>query len=89
MPHHLYVCPAESLELRRYIAFRDALRARAEWRGEYERLKRAFADRAGAERQTYTQIKEVECHAFVERILSEGPNPALPPAATRRAARGG
>lgn len=69
MQHHLYVCPVHSIELRRHIVFRDALRARADWRREYERIKRGIADRSGGDRKTYAQIKEVECRAFVERIL--------------------
>jgi GrpB-like predicted nucleotidyltransferase (UPF0157 family) len=37
MSHHLYVCPANSFELRRHLIFRDALRARGDLRQEYER----------------------------------------------------
>lgn len=37
--HHLYVCPADSEELRRHTAFRDYLRAHPEAAEEYGRVK--------------------------------------------------
>jgi GrpB-like predicted nucleotidyltransferase (UPF0157 family) len=75
--HHLYVCPVESAELQRHLLFRDALRARADWRQEYEQRKREIADRADGDRKTYARIKEVACRAFIERILSEASDHAL------------
>ena len=36
--HHLYVCPEDSPELRRHIAFRDYLRAHPEAVREYSRI---------------------------------------------------
>src|SRR5271168_4929063 len=39
MSHHLYVCPANSFELRRHLIFRDALRTRGDLRNEYEKRK--------------------------------------------------
>ena len=71
MPHHLYVCPAGGAELRRHLVFRDALRVRADWRREYETLKRGIADRSGGDRKTYAQLKELTCRDFVERVLRE------------------
>ena len=71
MPHHLYVCPAQSEELRRHIAFRDALRARADWRQEYEKIKQGIAARADGDRKTYARIKETECRVFVQRVLGD------------------
>jgi GrpB-like predicted nucleotidyltransferase (UPF0157 family) len=69
MPHHLYVCPASSLELRRHICFRDVLRARPDLRGEYAAIKISIARRAGGDRRIYAEIKERECREFVERVL--------------------
>uniref|UniRef100_UPI00286D6180 GrpB family protein n=1 Tax=Armatimonas sp. TaxID=1872638 RepID=UPI00286D6180 len=69
MPHHLYVCPAQSEELRRHIAFRDALRARTDWRQEYEKIKQDIAARVDGDRKTYAWIKETECRVFVQRVL--------------------
>ena len=37
--HHLYVCPKDSPELRRHIAFRDYLRSHPEAAAEYSRIK--------------------------------------------------
>ncbi len=37
--HHLYVCPQDSAELRRHIAFRDYLRAHPDAVREYGRIK--------------------------------------------------
>lgn len=39
MRHHLYVCPQDSPELRRHLAFRDHLRANPEAVREYSRVK--------------------------------------------------
>ncbi len=37
--HHLYVCPQDSAELKRHLAFRDYLRAHPEAVREYSRIK--------------------------------------------------
>jgi GrpB-like predicted nucleotidyltransferase (UPF0157 family) len=67
--HHLYVCPTSAPELRRHVCFRDALRAQATLRREYEALKISIAHRAGGDRSLYAEIKERECREFVERVL--------------------
>jgi GrpB-like predicted nucleotidyltransferase (UPF0157 family) len=69
MPHHLYVCSMDGLELRRHLAFRDALRADEDLRREYEQRKLEIAARSGGDRSVYARIKEVECRSFVERVL--------------------
>jgi GrpB-like predicted nucleotidyltransferase (UPF0157 family) len=71
MAHHLYVCPADGLELRRHLAFRDALRAHDNFRQEYERRKLEIAERSAGDRKVYAQIKETECREFVERVLAD------------------
>ena len=43
MEHHLYVCPADSPELRRHVAFRDYLRGHPEAVLEYSRIKEEAA----------------------------------------------
>ena len=75
MAHHLYVCPVDGAELRRHLLFRDALRARADFRHEYERLKVAIAARSDGDRSAYARIKEIECRAFVECVLLESVAP--------------
>ncbi|SDY47972.1 GrpB family protein [Lachnobacterium bovis] len=37
--HHLYVCPEDSLELKRHLAFRDYLRVHPEAVDEYSKIK--------------------------------------------------
>jgi GrpB-like predicted nucleotidyltransferase (UPF0157 family) len=68
--HHLYVCPVSSLELRRHLKFRDALRAHDNLRQEYEKRKLEIAERSGGDRRIYAQIKEIECRDFVESVLA-------------------
>ena len=75
MPHHLYVCPANSLELHRHLIFRDALRARSSLRQEYERRKLDIAERSGGDRKVYAQIKEIECRDFIESVLHSEKDP--------------
>jgi GrpB-like predicted nucleotidyltransferase (UPF0157 family) len=70
MAHHLYVCPVDSLELRRHVIFRDALREHDNLRHEYEARKLDIANRSGGDRKVYARIKEVECRDFVERVLA-------------------
>ena len=70
MAHHLYVCPADSLELRRHLVFRDALRAHAHLRQGYEKRKVDIAGRSGGDRKVYAQVKEIECREFVESVLA-------------------
>ena len=43
MEHHLYVCPADSPELRRHLSFRDYLRSHPEAVHEYSRIKEEAA----------------------------------------------
>jgi GrpB-like predicted nucleotidyltransferase (UPF0157 family) len=70
MSHHLYVCPVNSVELRRHLTFRDALRAHDNLRQEYEKRKLDIAERSGGDRKTYAQIKEMKCRDFVESVLA-------------------
>jgi GrpB-like predicted nucleotidyltransferase (UPF0157 family) len=70
MSHHLYVCPATGLELRRHVAFRDALRADENLRRAYEQRKFEIAERSDGDRKLYARIKEIECREFVELVLA-------------------
>lgn len=69
MSHHLYVCPANSVELRRHLIFRDALRAQGNLRQEYEKRKLDIVERSGDDRMVYAKIKEIECRDFIESVL--------------------
>ena len=44
MPHHLYVCPQNSEELRRHITFRDFLRSNTEAMKKYSLIKETAAE---------------------------------------------
>ena len=69
--HNLYVCPQDSRELQRHIAFRNQLRRNARYRREYEKIKRDIARRSHDDRQLYAKIKEQECRSFVEKVLAD------------------
>jgi len=70
-PHHLYVCPRESEELKSQIAFRDYLRAHPEWVLRLSELKRSLCEQYGAEREAYMEgksamVREITCLALQE-----------------------
>ena len=69
MTHHLYVCPEQGRELRRHVAFRNALRGNVQLRREYEKLKIGIASRSDGDRRKYAQIKEEECRKFIDGIV--------------------
>jgi GrpB-like predicted nucleotidyltransferase (UPF0157 family) len=64
--HHLYVLTAAASELRRHLAFRDALRADRDLRDRYAALKRSLAYSYKDDRKSYTQAKS----AFINSILN-------------------
>jgi GrpB-like predicted nucleotidyltransferase (UPF0157 family) len=55
--HHLYVCPPDSAELRRHLAFRDYLRANPSAVEQLSALKLAVAAKVGDDRDAYQQGK--------------------------------
>ena len=63
--HHLYVCPPDSQEYHRHVAFRNHLRAHADDANTYASLKRKLALQFGTDREGYNQAK----NKFVEGIL--------------------
>ena len=67
--HHLYVCRANSLELRRHIAFRDYLLTHPDRAKEYSRLKRNLAGTYRNDRNTYTDAKD----EFITTVLDDAP----------------
>ena len=62
--HHLYVCPQDSPELRRHIAFRDYLRSHPEAVHEYSRIKEEGATLYPCDIEKYIEYKS----PFIERI---------------------
>ncbi len=67
MEHHLYVCAADSAELRRHVAFRDYLRTHPEAVRAYSRIKEEGARLYPYDREKYTEHKS----PFIEKIYAE------------------
>jgi len=65
MPYHLYVCPKNSEELLRHIAFREYLKGHASEREEYGSLKMRLAEQFPTSIDKYMSGK----HDCVQRIL--------------------
>jgi GrpB-like predicted nucleotidyltransferase (UPF0157 family) len=68
-PHHLYVLIKGADELRRHLAFRDALRADEVLRNRYAAMKRALAEAYPGDRSGYTEGKS----ALISATLSRKP----------------
>lgn len=66
--HHLHLVPLASPLWQERLAFRDALRADARLRAEYEALKLRLARRHRHDREAYTEAKS----PFVARVLQSG-----------------
>jgi GrpB-like predicted nucleotidyltransferase (UPF0157 family) len=67
-PHHLYVLSAGAAELRRHLAFRDALRADKILRDRYGALKMVLAKAHPNDRGAYTEAKA----AFIASVIDLG-----------------
>ena len=70
-PHHLYVCPPDSQEYRRHIAFRDYLRTHPKDANAYATLKRSLADKFGDQREAYNQAKSQIVEEIVRHALQD------------------
>jgi GrpB-like predicted nucleotidyltransferase (UPF0157 family) len=69
--HHLYVCCENSAELFRHLVFRDHLRANAESRTKYQKLKSDIAQEANQDRKEYARIKEIKAKEFINSLIEE------------------
>jgi 2'-5' RNA ligase len=65
MKHHLYVCPSDSIELKRHLTFRDYLRSNKSTVDEYGKLKQRLAEQHGNDIDAYIDGKS----AFIEKVL--------------------
>ena len=65
--HHLYVCPQDSAELKRHIAFRDYLRSHPEAVRAYSRIKEEGARLYPHDVEKYIEHKS----PFIEKIYRE------------------
>ncbi len=64
--HHLYVCPEDSLELKRHLAFRDYLRVHPEAVDEYSKIKMEAASLYPEDIDKYIEYKA----PVIEKIYS-------------------
>ena len=65
--HHLYVCPEDSPELKRHIAFRDYLQTHPDAVREYSRIKEEGAKLYPNDIDRYIEHKS----PFIEKIYAE------------------
>ncbi len=65
--HHLYVCPQDSPELRRHLAFRDYLRSHPEAVREYSRIKEEAAELYPNDIDAYIRHKS----PLIEKLYAE------------------
>lgn len=65
--HHLYVCPEDSPELKRHLAFRDYLRTHPDAVREYSRIKEEGAKQYPYDIERYIENKS----PFIEKIYAE------------------
>ena len=72
--HHLYVLSVGANELRRHLAFRDALRVDIDLRDRYSALKRSLARAYRGDRNSYTRAKSAFITSIVG-ICEHMPNP--------------
>jgi GrpB-like predicted nucleotidyltransferase (UPF0157 family) len=70
--HHLYVCSADSAELRRHLAFRDYLRANPSAVEQLSALKLAVAAEIGDDREAYQQGKAWLVEELLAAALQTG-----------------
>jgi putative hydrolase of the HAD superfamily len=70
LAHHLYVCCADSRELHRHLAFRDALRRSPLLCDRYAAIKNELARQSGGDRKRYALLKEAACRELVESAIS-------------------
>ena len=69
--HHLYVCDAESDELRRHLVFRDYLRAHAREADQYAALKLALVARFRDDRTGYSEAKAHYIQAILAKVATK------------------
>ena len=69
-PHHLYVCPPDSAEFRRHVAFRDYLRAHPKAAKIYGNLKIVLAERFREDRKAYNNAKTEFVREVTGRALA-------------------
>ncbi len=70
--HHLHIFEADDFPARHELIFRDYLRRHPNAQQQYADLKRALADKFGADRDAYTEAKGEFIRGIVAQALAEG-----------------
>lgn len=68
MAHHLYVCPQNSQELKRHIAFRDYLRTHDEDRDKYSEIKLQASKKYPTDIDSYIETKSPLINEIYKKI---------------------
>jgi GrpB-like predicted nucleotidyltransferase (UPF0157 family) len=71
IPHHLYVCLANSTALERHLLFRNHLRKNEEARLIYQQMKYELAEKAGQDKKIYATLKEIHINPFVDAMIEK------------------
>lgn len=71
IPHHLYVCPTDSAELKRHLLFRDYLRENTDAKIEYQNLKFRIAEESNQDRKKYADLKELKAAEFFKNVIAK------------------
>ncbi|MGA9695359.1 MAG: GrpB family protein [Dehalococcoidales bacterium] len=69
--HHLYVCPSNSVELKKETAFRDFLKSSNEYAEKLSKLKWFLAETHNNNRQAYMEGKAALCQEITEIALGK------------------
>lgn len=70
--HHLYVCPEDSLELKRHLAFRDYLRTHSKTVDEYGKIKMEAAALYPEDIDKYIEHKSSVIENIYSMIMKQG-----------------
>jgi GrpB-like predicted nucleotidyltransferase (UPF0157 family) len=70
LPHHLYVCTQDNIELARHLAFRDYLREHSDAVVAYQKLKKELAIRYRNDRVAYTEAKTDFVWDILKRVMT-------------------
>ncbi|ERI92381.1 hypothetical protein HMPREF1982_02363 [Clostridiales bacterium oral taxon 876 str. F0540] len=68
MTHHIYVCPQDSVELKRHIVFRDYLRTHKEDRDKYSEIKLYAAKMYPTDIDSYIETKSPYINEIYKKI---------------------
>lgn len=71
IPHHLYVCPQNSIAFESHILLRDFLRINKPARLEYQQMKYQLAEEAQQDKKRYAELKAMFANDFMAAIIKQ------------------